>query len=271
MGTGDIEGEEPNVAPEDILAEAERRVQARRAADGPSSREEARQRTALRLNQGVFWLAKHWVALFNGLILLYVAGAVAPAILMHVGRTGLAGALHAVYRPFCHQYPFRSWFLFGSAAAHPLEQPISILEMNRLSRFVGDAEVGYKMALCQRDIAIYGMMFVGGLVYGLARRRWTIKPLPLWLYFLFGVMPMMLDGGVQWLSYAVWQFFPGLLAQPFETIPTLRTLTGSLFGLGVIAVGYPYMGEYFGDVAVTLEEKLSAIGCQRSAVSQTRK
>ncbi len=92
------------------------------------------------------------------------------------------------------------------------------------------------------------MMLVAGLVYAPLRKIVKLPALPMWLYFAFGVMPMMLDGGIQWISYALWQFFPGLLAEPFETIPAMRTLTGALFGLGVIAVGYPYLAEYFDDV-----------------------
>ncbi len=235
---------------EQVVQEAHRRVQERTAADAARTRS-----VAERLNRGVYWLSRHWVGLFNVAILLYLGGAVLAPVLMHLGLQRLATVLYTIYRPFCHQYPFRSWFLFGDAFAHPLREPISILEMNRLGAFVGNAEVGYKMALCQRDIAIYAMMVVAGVAYGLLRRSIHIPPLPLWLYFTLGIMPMMLDGGIQWISYALWQFFPGLLAQPFETIPAMRALTGALFGLGVIAVGYPYLAEYFDDVQTTLTRR----------------
>jgi uncharacterized membrane protein len=236
---------------QEIIDEARRRVEARQGAE----RSPAKQQAAITLNRGVYWLARHWVALFNVAIGLYLAGAVLPAILMHLGATGLAGALYAFYRPFCHQYPFRSWFLFGESAIHPLHEPIPIPEMNRMSRFVGSAEAGYKMALCQRDIAIYTAMLAVGMIYGVARKRFKISALPLWLFFGFSLVPMMLDGGVQWLSYAIWQFLPGVLAEPFETVPAMRALTGALFGAGVIAVGYPYVNEYFEDVLRTLKLK----------------
>jgi uncharacterized membrane protein len=235
---------------DEILAEAQRRLEAREDPAVTRKREHVR-----RLNRGVYWLSQHWVALFNVLIGLYVSGAILAPVFMHWGRAGIANALYAFYKPFCHQYPFRSWFLFGPSFIRPLHEPLSILEMNQLGAFAGNAQIGYKMALCERDIAIYAMMVVAGLAYGAFKKRVRIPPLALWLYFLLGVMPMMLDGGVQWLSYALWQFFPGLLEQPFETIPLLRALTGSLFGLGVIAVGYPYMNEYFEDVQETLEAK----------------
>lgn len=259
MGAGDLENDvrdadrpaETTPTAKDIVAEARRRV----ADHDLQPPKKPNPDTARRLNRGVYWLANHWVGLLNVVILLYVGGAVIAPVLMHLGTEGVGRALYAFYRPFCHQYPFRSWFLHGDAFVHPLHEPVSLVEMNELGRFLGSPEVGYKMALCQRDIAIYGMMFVAGVVYGLVRKRVKVPPLPLWLYFVFGVMPMMLDGGVQWISYALWQFIPGLLDQPFETIPAMRALTGSLFGLGVIAVGYPYLAEYFDDVLTTLQEK----------------
>lgn len=247
MGSGHLEPEGENhpdaVA---ILREAQRRMKAQRM---------PRRQSIARLQRVVYWLARHWAALTNAVIALYLLGAILPALLMHAGYTDVAALFYRFYRGFCHQYPFRSWFLFGEATAYPLREPISIIEMNRLRSFVGNAHLGYKLALCQRDIAIYFAMLIGGLAYSVVRKWRRIPPLPLWLYFAFGIMPMMLDGGVQWLSYAVWQLFPAVLAQPFETIPPLRTLTGALFGLGVIGLGYPYLGEYFDEVKQTLSKR----------------
>jgi len=260
----DEPGTPPQTAPpqtaEEIVAEAQRRIAERPAEERPRPK-----RTARKLNHGVYWLANHWVGLINAVILLYLAGTFLAPVLMHTGAERAAGAVYAFYRPFCHQYPFRSWFLYGDAAAHPLEEPISLLEMNALSSHVGSADEGYKVALCQRDVAIYGAMLATGIAYGIARRFTKVRPMPLWLYFVFGILPMLLDGGIQWLSYAIKMVFPGLLAEPFETIPMMRTLTGALFGFGVIGVGYPYLGEYFDDVRDTLRVKLGLSGSSRPA------
>ena len=253
MGPGTVDKGQKGelLTAEEIVQEAQQR-----SAELPTEQQEqSRRATVLRLNRGVFRLANHWVGLFNVLILLYLGGTFLAPVLMHAGAEGTASALYAFYKPFCHQYPFRSWFLYGDTLAHPLREPVSILKMNALSSYVGSADAGYKVALCQRDVAIYGMMAIAGMVYGVVRRFTKVPPMPLWLYFTFGIVPMMLDGGIQWVSYAVWQFLPGLLDQPFETIPALRTLTGALFGFGVIGVGYPYLGEYFDDVRSTLHEK----------------
>ncbi|MBN2391150.1 MAG: DUF2085 domain-containing protein, partial [Anaerolineae bacterium] len=81
---------------------------------------------------------------------------------------------------------------------------------------------------------------------------------PMWAYFAFGIVPMMLDGGIQWISYAAWVFFPAFIKIPFETTPLMRALTGALFGLGIVAAAYPYLNEYFEDVRRVLKEKYSA-------------
>lgn len=248
MEPGNIDDRTPGA--EDILNEAQRRLQER-----VQQEISPRQKWADRLNRGVFWLARHWLAVFNALVGLFVGGALLPPVLLKFGLAGAANVLYAAYRPLCHQYPFRSWFLFGPQLAYPLTAPIHVAEMNTLRSFVGDAHMGYKTALCQRDVAIYGAMLLAGLGYGMLRRRKTIQPWPMWGYFAFGIVPMMLDGGIQWISHAAWLFFPGLVSSPFETTPLMRTLTGALFGLGIVAAAYPYLSEYFEDVRRVLHLK----------------
>ncbi len=267
MGPGDLKSKDhtPNhesiqpesVRPEDIIAEAQRRLQER---DPTASTKRDWVKT---LNHGVYWLAQHWLALFNLLAGLYTAGAVLAPVFMKTGRQNVGYALYTFYKPFCHQYPFRSWFLFGPKPAYPLTHPISVIQMNQLSAFVGDASTGYKMALCQRDIAMYGIIFLAGILYGKlrairsAQSRKAIQPLPMWIYFVFGIIPIMLDGGIQWISYLGWVLFPAWITYPFETIPLMRALTGALFGLGIVATSYPHIDAYFEDVKDLLRQKFN--------------
>ena len=260
MESGNIDSHTP--AAEDILNEAQRRLQER--ARQKTSSQQAR---VDRLNRGVFWLACHWLAVFNVLVGLFLGGALLAPVFSRLGLPGAANVLYAIYRPLCHQYSFRSWFFFGPQLTDPLEAPVrmrklgekereNFLEgMDELRQFTGDAHTGYKTALCQRDVAIYGAMLLAGLIYGVLRRRKSIQPWPMWCYFAFGILPMMLDGGIQWISYAVWHYLPPLVKTPFETTPLMRTLTGALFGLGIVAAAYPYLNEYFEDVRRVLQQK----------------
>ncbi len=100
--------------------------------------------------------------------------------------------------------------------------------------FIGNAEMGYKVALCERDIAIYAAIFIGGLLFIPLRRR--LRPVPLLLYLFLGLGPIALDGGSQLLSA------PPLSLWPMrETRPLLRVLTGTLFGLMNAWLAFPYL------------------------------
>jgi uncharacterized membrane protein len=79
---------------------------------------------------------------------------------------------------------------------------------------VGSTDLGWKMAICERDLAIYvGLLVVGGLY---ARRR-ELRPASFALYAVL-VVPMALDGFTQLFGWreSTWQ---------------LRVTTGLLFGL----------------------------------------
>ena len=89
--------------------------------------------------------------------------------------------------------------------------------------FYGTPEMGYKMAICQRDTAIYGAMALFCLLFTLTgnsirRPHWS---LPL----LIGAVPMALDGVSQLLGNSFPEIFPVR-----ESTPLLRTVTGILFG-----------------------------------------
>ena len=206
-------------------------------------------------------------------------------VLMNAGLTGPAALLYRVYSPMCHQLASRSFFLFGEQIAYPREiagsrlTPIEaympgLPEFVEASadpaewstflwparRFVGNEQMGYKMALCQRDISIYAAIVAGGLVYGLLRRRGHIRPMPFWLFLLVGIGPIALDGFSQLFS----QFFVGTeleaLARLFplrESPPLVRSLTGALFGLSIVWLVYPRLDVQFTMTADDIERRLA--------------
>jgi len=229
--------------PEEILAEAQRR-RAQRATRRPSA--------ADRL---LLWFVRHWLAIVNLGALLYVGVPFLAPVLMHAGAEPPARAIYALYRPLCHQLPFRSWYLFGEQPAYTYDQLRQMVGEEALvpHGYVGDPELGYKVALCQRDVAIYGTILLAGLAFGLSRRRW--RPLPLWAYLAFGVVPIAVDGGAQILSYIVLTLFPTLPLPPLESTPLRRTATGFLFGLSTVWLAYPRLQETAEEVRAALEGK----------------
>lgn len=248
--------DEPSAA--DVMEEVKRRQQAER-----ERRENGTTTFVLAADRFIFWLSKRWLAVFNTLAFLYVGLPFLAPTLMHVGAEGAASVLYTIYGPLCHQLPQRSWFLFGPQLAYRLPELMELAGESVsgpwASEFIGNQELGYKVAFCQRDAAIYGAIFLFGVVYGLLRRRWRIRPLPWWGYILLGLVPVGLDGGYQFLSYALPALFPGISLKPYETTPLMRLITGTLFGLATVWLAYPYIQESMEDVRASLERRIGWI------------
>jgi uncharacterized membrane protein len=237
----------------DIVSEAQRRLKARETEIDDGQELSPLARTIVRaMQRGIYEFTKHWLAMFNTLAFLYVGGAILAPVFMHLGYPSLGLLLYRFYQPFCHQYPFRSWFLFGPQAHYPLNERLSVLEMNQLSTFIGNPEVGYKMAFCQRDVAIYGAVFLGGIAYAWLRRV-NFRALSIWVYIAVGIVPMGLDGSLQLLSYALWSL--NFIPHPYEATPLSRTITGVLFGLGAVAAAYPYLEAFFQETREVLAQR----------------
>jgi uncharacterized membrane protein len=222
------------------------------------------------------WLANHYLFIFNLFIFVYVGVPFLAPSLMKVGLETPATGIYRVYGALCHQLSYRSWFLFGEQPLYPREaagiegyatfnEATGLDETGLLvaRQYVGNDVIGYKVALCQRDVAIYGAILLFGLIFGLTGRR--LKSLPIWLWLLLGIVPIALDGVSQLLGQIVAQ--PGLsfleplsLILPFrESTPFLRTLTGFLFGFMTAWFGYPLVEETMLDTRTLLTKKFAQV------------
>lgn len=121
--------------------------------------------------------------------------------------------------------------------------------------FAGNAEMGYKTALCARDEAIYIGLLIGAIIYSRPRVRRRLRPVPIWLYIFLGVLPIAIDGFSQLLGYP-----PFNVWAPRETLPFFRVSTGLLFGLMSAWLAFPYLAESFGETRRALELKLAQAG-----------
>lgn len=223
----------------------------------------------------IFWISRHYLALVNLVMFLYVGLPIFAPVLMKVGAPLPATVLYTIYKPFCHQFGFRSFFLFGEQPYYPLAEagipgvktfeditgfedlhnPAAVSRL-QARQFTGNEQVGYKMALCERDIAIYGGIFLFGLLFAASGRK--IKPLHWILWVIIGMVPIGLDGFSQLFSQMDWRWLSALL--PYrESTPFLRTLTGGIFGLATAWFAYPYMEESFSDTRQFFIKKFAAI------------
>ena len=198
------------------------------------------------------WFSNHYMVLLNGFVFLYVFLAMLAPSLMKIGWEGPAKVIYRVYSPLCHQLAYRSFFMFGEQAYYPrqlADMPGVVTfgeatgldenDVNAARAFLGNHTMGFKIALCQRDIAIYGMMLIFGLIFTISGRK--IKPLPWYLWVLIGLGPIGLDGFSQLLSQTGWGIFAWIPLR--ESTPFFRVITGASFGLATAWFGYPYLEE----------------------------
>jgi uncharacterized membrane protein len=250
-----------------VLAEVERRrTEAKR-------QKSENRRIVVFLDRCVFWLSKHWLAIFNTLAFLYVGLPILSPVLLYLGLEGPGGLIQNMYKPpICHQLPQRSWFLFGPKLAYSLPElmdyfgiephlrQLDDIQAVYIATKYGEPGLGYKVALCQRDVAIYGTILIAGLVYVLLRHRWKVRPIPWWIYVAFGIVPIGMDGGYQWVTYTLNYMLPILFSieSPLpvhETTPAMRVLTGTLFGLATVWLMYPHVQDAMEDFQGTLRKR----------------
>ncbi|HWQ83319.1 MAG TPA: DUF2085 domain-containing protein [Anaerolineales bacterium] len=218
------------------------------------------------------WISNHYLALLNFLVLLYVGLPVLAPVLMNAGYTAPANVIYRLYSGVCHQLAFRSYFLFGEQAVYPraeagLESVMTLQQATGLDesaegaallaarRYVGNEQVGYKIALCERDIFIYGAILLFGLIYAATGRK--LPPLPWYLWVGIGMLPIGLDGFSQLLSQPPLNLFPYR-----ESTPFLRSLTGFLFGFTTAWFGYPMVEASMAEARQIMATKLRRIAHQ---------
>ncbi|MGB2962622.1 MAG: DUF2085 domain-containing protein [Anaerolineales bacterium] len=210
------------------------------------------------------WLSKRYMLVFNGFVFLYLGLAVLAPILQANGSVGTAKVIYAVYGRLCHQLAYRSWFIYGEQFAYPremanLDQLMTYEEatgydpfdIQAAHDFLGNENLGYKIALCQRDMAIYGGILGFGLIFSLTRKK--IPGLPIAVWFLLGIIPLGLDGTSQIISQLPWDILPIR-----ESTPLLRSLTGALFGVTTAWFGYPIVEETMADTRKIMTVKVKA-------------
>lgn len=257
-----------------------------------------------RLPRLALYLSRRWLTAVIVALALYVALAFAAPTLLRLGLTGPGELLYRLYGPFCHQFAFRSFFLYGDqlvyphdssgpsaasfaayAAASPAFQeryaywygvindgsapaaltPADLVHLSpalelAAKDFYGTAQMGYKAALCQRDIAIYSAMLLVALVYSVPVVRRRLRPAPWWLFVFLGLGPVGIDGMSQLIGYYPFEWWP-----PRETLPIFRVVTGALFGAMFAWAFLPRLDRSFAETTNQLTRQLRASGAAQPA------
>ena len=214
------------------------------------------------------WFSKQYVWIFALLLALYVGLSMLAPVLMNSGATGAARVLYTVYKPFCHQLAFRSFFLYGEQGYYPrelagidgmltYEDVVGEAESNEAilyaRNFVGNEFMGYKIAICERCLAIYAAMLLFVVGFGLTGGR--IKAIPWYVWVVLGLGPIGLDGGSQ---------LPGMVGIVMpewmiirESTPFFRVMTGTIFGIMTMWFLMPQIEDSMRETRVVLSKKFA--------------
>ena len=224
-----------------------------------------------------YWLAHHWLLVISLLLAIFAGLPWLAPLFMELGWTRAASIVYWFYSTQCHQLPQRSFFLFGASPTYSLPA-IQAAGPNTdnvlmLRQFIGNSQMGWKVAWSDRMVAMYGSMLLWGLAFWLPLRK-RLRPLPWWGLVLL-LLPVAIDGfthlvsdlmdGVDagfrtdnaWLATLTDHVFPatfyaGDALGSFNS--SMRLLTGLLFGLGLVWFLYPR----FQAAAARFKERASA-------------
>ncbi|PKO07537.1 MAG: hypothetical protein CVU41_02255 [Chloroflexi bacterium HGW-Chloroflexi-3] len=250
-----------------ILAAKDRKRQLTEVGDDQYQQRIEAGRKITNLDKVSLWLSKSYIWLMIFFLSLYVGLPFLAPYLLKTGAELPANIIYTIYKPLCHQLAFRSWFIFGEQAYYPrstagIEGVItyeeisnqSVINIREAQKFKGNDFTGYKVALCQRDVAIYASMLFFGLLFVLSGRR--IKSIKWYIWVLIALVPIGFDGVSQ---------LPGLASSlpdwlPVrESNPTLRTITGSLFGFFTAWYLFPLIEESMVETRTIITEKMKYI------------
>ena len=159
------------------------------------------------------WAGRRRLALLNALVTVFVVGPVVTPVLIAAGATSAATDLYRFFHLVCHQWAFRSFFVLGPQATFSRDQ-LSALGVDPYT-FVGDAQMGWKMAVCERNLAIFVGLLAFGLLFGSVHRQFAPAS---FAQFAVLVSPMALDGLTQLVGWR-------------ESTWEMRIATGVLFGI----------------------------------------
>lgn len=236
---------------------------------------------AVLANRLVYWLNRHWLLVFSVAWGVFIGLPFLAPVFMKFGWSDAARIIYFLYSLECHQLPQRSFFLFGNKLMYSLPEIQAAWQTTDnpliLRQFIGNAEMGWKVAWCERTTWWYGSIWVGAFTYGFIRGRLSSLRLT---SFILSALPMALDGGTHFISdlagigngfrdnnawLASWThnifpaaFYIGDALGSFNS--WMRLTTGVVLGLAVVWYVFPQIEATMNHMARTIEFKFQKAG-----------
>ncbi len=179
------------------------------------------------------------VIVFAVIMLLWNIAFLSPAFLAWQKNTEMATALHYAFSFTCHQIDQRSLCFFPdsqniiTSCTQPQQNFIVTKSMIIEHPLHG---IGYKFAVCSRDVAIYSAMLLGVFVWIFYKRKQLLDerwPHPIWL--LFAMIPIGIDGLTQLVGLR-------------ESTNELRVITGAIVGFACAFYLVPVFNQIFNSI-----------------------
>jgi uncharacterized membrane protein len=219
------------------------------------------------LDRFSYFFSRYYVVILSLLLSIFIAIPFLAPVLEKNGHNTSATIIYKVYHVICHQLAFRSFFIYGEQTIYPRElahiknlmtyEQITnskTIDLEYARDLIGNELLGFKVAICERDVAIYGSLALFGYFFQLTGKK--IKQLPWLLWFIIALIPIGLDGFSQIPSLSTgWPLWVPIR----ESTPFLRILTGTLFGAGTAWFMYPMMEESMKETRITLHRKFAII------------
>ncbi len=229
-----------------------------------------------KFDQMSLFLIRHWVVEISCLLGLFAVIPFLAPLFMAIGWVFPAKIIYWVYSFICHQLPERSYFLFGPKISYTLSEIQSAWQNTTdaviLRQFIGNPQMGWKMAWSDRMFSMFTSIWVFGILWGNLKKK--IGKLPWWGAFLF-ILPMAIDGTTHLISdfAGIGQGFRDsntwLAILSNHTLPSafyagdawgsfnawMRLISGILFGLGSVWFGFPLLQEWMSNSVKVIDDK----------------
>ena len=256
-------------------------------------RQEAKKRRALRLNIALLKLSRNWLRVALVLIGIYITLPWVAPTLMHLGAEAPARVLYTLYSPFCHQFAFRSLFVYGDQVSYPRaisgtalvpfedaapspewEQAVAdnvgfagrmFASVDQFDPYIWSPDLQFasrqflgndRMGYKTTLCARDVAIYTGIFVGGLIYSIPTVRRRLRPVPLWLYVILGLGPIGIDGFSQLL-GYPPFNFWQPREAEPVFRVLTGGLFGLMNAWLGFPHLDASFKETAAQISDKLA--------------
>ncbi|BCX14153.1 MAG: hypothetical protein KatS3mg085_685 [Candidatus Dojkabacteria bacterium] len=136
---------------------------------------------------------------------------IAP-IAAYLNLNFIADPIYWIYQWFCHQRPWRSYHLFD-----------------------------YQLAMDARMMLMFGSMAIASLLIYIKNLK-PLKPFTAVIFAVIFIIPLGMDGVIQ--AIAEMTSYGGSGLPFYESTNLMRSITGTLFGIGVAFAMFPYLNSF---------------------------